>query len=132
VDDDKATSEHEDVKERLLIEGLQDWIHLTEIHTEFAFDNQTPKRPVAEAQQLTLNMIRELAEEGLFDLGEIVRKGHSGFEAWNLPLDEAMAKIEHAYVTNFDERWNWSFYVWLQLTEKGKALALRLYHADDP
>jgi hypothetical protein len=132
VDDDKATSEHDDVKEGLLIEGLQDWIHLSEIHQTFAFDYHTPKRPAAEAQQLTLSMIRELVDEGLFVMGVPDNKRPSGFEPSDLPLDEAMTMIEHKYVTNFEDRWNWVTCVWLALTEKGKALALKLYHADDP
>ncbi len=95
------------------------------------FDGDTPKRPVAEAQQLNLAMIRELVEEGLFDLGEIVRKTNDGFEAWAVSLDEAMTRIEDAYVRNFDDRWAWTACAWLQLTEKGRALALQLYHGDD-
>ena len=101
MDDDVGASEHDAVKEGLLIEGLQDWIRLSEIHQAFAFENHIPKRPVAEAQQLTLSMIRELVDEGLFDLGEIVRNTNDGFEGWTLTLDEAMAQIEHAYVANF-------------------------------
>jgi hypothetical protein len=132
VRDETGTSEHDDVKERLLIEGLQDWIHLSEIHQAFAFENHAPKRPVAEAQKLTLNMIRELVNEGLFVLGEPDKKAASGFQPWNLPLDEAMTMIEHKYVTNFDDRWNWVTCAWLELTEKGKALAVELYHAGDP
>jgi hypothetical protein len=132
VDDNPHDSEHDDVKEGLLIEGLQDWIRLGEVHTTFMFDNHSPKRPVAEAQQLTLSMIRELVDEGLFDLGEIVRNTNDGFEAWNVSLDEAMTKIEEKYVTNFDDRWGWTACAWLQLTEKGRALALQLYHADNP
>ncbi|OBA88300.1 hypothetical protein A5662_25375 [Mycobacteriaceae bacterium 1482268.1] len=126
------TSEYEDVKENLLVEGLRDWIRLGEIHCTFLFDNHIPKRPVAEAQRLTLSMIREVVAEGLFDLGEIVRRTNDGFEAWNLPLDEAMAKIEEKYVENFDDRWGWTACAWLQLTEKGRALALQLYHFDHP
>jgi hypothetical protein len=68
MDDDVGASEHDDVKERLLIEGLQDWIHLSEIHQAFAFENHA-KRPVAEAQALTLDMIREPVNEGLLVLG---------------------------------------------------------------
>jgi hypothetical protein len=64
-----GTSEHDDVKEDLLIEGLRDWIRLGEPHATFLFDNHTPKRRAAEAQQLTLSMIRELVSEGLFVLG---------------------------------------------------------------
>jgi hypothetical protein len=131
VDDGTATSEHDDVKDGLLIEGLRDWIRLGEVHTAFLFDNHVPKRSVAEAQQLTLSMIREIVDEGLFDLGEIVDKSHSGFEAWNLSLDEAMAEIEEKYVTNYDDRWGWTAFAWLHLTDKGRALALQLYHADD-
>ncbi|HEV7851438.1 MAG TPA: hypothetical protein VGP27_08760 [Mycobacterium sp.] len=132
MDDDVGASEHDDVKERLLIEGLQDWIHLSEIHQAFAFENHAPKRPVAEAQQLTLNMIRELVNEGLFVLGEPDNKRPSGFESWGVSLDEAMAEIQHKYVKNFDDRWNWVTCAWLELTERGKALALKLYHADEP
>jgi hypothetical protein len=86
---------------------------------------------VAEAQRLTLSMIRELVDEGLFDLGEIVRNTNDGFEAWNLSLDEAMAEIEEKYVTNFDDRWGWTACAWLQVTDKVRSLALQLYHADN-
>jgi hypothetical protein len=130
MDDDVGASEHDVVKERLLIEGLQDWIYLSWVHSKFEFNNDIPKRPVAEAQELTLRIIRELVDEGLFILGEPDDKRPSGFKAWDMSLDEAMAEIQHQYVTNFDDRWNWVTYAWLELTEKGKALALRLYHAD--
>jgi hypothetical protein len=132
MDDDVGRRDYDDVKEGLLIEGLQDWIHLSEIHQAFAFQNHAPKRPVAEAQQLTLRMIRELVDEGLFILGVPDKKAPSGFKPWDLPLDEAMAMIEHKYVANFEDRWNWVTCAWLSLTDKGKALALELYHADDP
>ena len=131
MDDDATTSEHDDVKEGLLIEGLQDWIRLGEVNSTFLFDNHTPKRPVAEAQQLTLSMIRELVAEGLFVLGVPAKKALSGFKPWDLPLDEAMAKIEERYVANYDDRWGWTACAWLQLTDKGRALALQLYHAEE-
>lgn len=76
-------------------------------------------------------MIRELVTEGLFVLGVLAKKAPSGFEPWDLTLDAAMAKIEERYVDNFDDRWNWKTFVWLALTEEGKALALKLDHADD-
>jgi hypothetical protein len=126
-----GTSEHDRVKDNLLVEGLQDWIRLGEVHTAFRFDDHASKRSVAEAQRLTLSMIRELVDEGLFDLGEIVRNTNGGFEAWNLSLDEAMAEIEQKYVTHFDDRWGWTACAWLQVTDKGRALALQLYHADN-
>ena len=113
----------------MLIEGLMDAISLGNVHTAFMYDNHSPKRPLEEAQALTLAMIRELVSEGLFILGVPTRKG--GFDAWDLPLDVAMAKIEDAYVKNFDHRWSWTTIAWMDQTEKGKELALALYQSED-
>jgi hypothetical protein len=44
----------------------------------------------------------------------------------------ALAKIEDSYVKNFDDPWGWTTMVWMDQTEKGKKLALELYHAEDP
>ncbi len=127
-----AAAAHDWAKEGLLIEGLRDWIHLSEIHSLFMW-HTGPPRPAHEVQRLTLNMIRELVSEELFVLGVPAgpwRKPY--FEPWDVPLDAAMAKIEDAYVTHFDDRWNWVTMCWLALPEKGKKLALELYHADEP
>ncbi len=79
------------MKEGLLIEGLQDWINLSDVHQAFAFDGRNPKRSAAEAQKLTLAKIRELVQERLFILGVPDETEPSGFKPWNLPLDDAMA-----------------------------------------
>ncbi|VAZ80772.1 hypothetical protein LAUMK4_05143 [Mycobacterium persicum] len=63
-----AATEHDWIKEGLLIAGLQDWISLSEVHSSF-LTNTGPRRPVHEVQQLTLSMIRELVSEGLCVLG---------------------------------------------------------------
>jgi hypothetical protein len=94
------------------------------------YENHRSKRPLHEAQALTLGMFRELVSEGLFVLGVPTRRG--GFEAGGLPLDVAMAKIEDAYVKNFDDRWGWTTVEWMDQTEKGKKLALAVYHSEDP
>jgi hypothetical protein len=125
-------SEHDQVRENLLIEGLRDWIYLSEVHSAF-MSNTDPARPVHEVQELTLNMIRELVSDGLFVLGTPSPKKSNPpeFIQWDLPLDAAMAKIEDAYVKNFDDRNNWITMVWMNQTDKGEKLALELYHAGD-
>jgi hypothetical protein len=127
-----AATEHDWIKDNLLIEGLQDWISLSEVHSSFLPKTGSP-RPLHELQQLTLNMIRELISEGLFELGSAAgTKRNPRFAPWDLPLDAAMAKIEDAYVIHFDDRWNWVTMCWLNLTDKGEKLALERYHADEP
>jgi hypothetical protein len=125
-----TASDRDVVRENLLIEGLMDAISLGEVHSAF-FGRDAAHAPRApEIQKHTLAMIRELVGEGLFVLGVPTRQGE--FDAWTLPLDVAMAKIEDAYVKNFDDRWAWTTFVWMDQTDKGKKLALELYHADDP
>lgn len=57
-----AATEHDWIKDGLLIAGLQDWISLSEVHSSF-LTNTGPRRQVHEVQQLTLSMIRELVSE---------------------------------------------------------------------
>jgi hypothetical protein len=98
-----AATEHDWVKVGLLIEGLQDWISLSNVHSSFLPETGAP-RPLHEVQQLTLNMIRELVSEGLFELGSAAGTNRNPRLApWDLLLDAAMAKIEDAYVTHFDD-----------------------------
>jgi hypothetical protein len=75
-------------------------------------------------------MIRELVSEGLFVLGAPTRRGE--FDAWDVPLDVAMTKIENAYVKNFDDRWGWVTIAWLNQTDEGKKLALDLDQSSEP
>jgi len=124
-----AAPDRDVVRENLLVEGLMDAISLGEVHTAFMYEKDEPKRPLREAQTLTLDMVQELVRDGLFILGVPTRRGD--FEAWDLPLDVAMSKIGDAYIKNFDDRWGWTTMVWLSATDKGENLARKLY-ADDP
>jgi hypothetical protein len=122
-------SDRDLVKVNLLIEGLQDYISLGEVHGDFFGHDAAHAPPIPQVQKQTLDMIRELVGEGLFVLGVPTRRGD--FTAWDLPLDVAIAKIADAYVKNFDDRWSWTNMAWMSQTEKGKKLALELYHSDD-
>ncbi|MGY4653755.1 hypothetical protein [Mycobacterium sp. URHB0021] len=121
-----------DVKELLLLEGLQDFVALWEVHEGFAGTDPTHAPPLNQVQDLTLNLIRDLVNDGLFVLGVPDRKEPSGFELWDLPVDAAMARIEDAYVKNFDDRRGWSDIVWMNLTAIGQQLALELYKSSEP
>lgn len=118
------------VREGVLIEGLQDAVALGEVHNLFAHYGAESQRPISQVQQLTLHLIRELVEDGLTLLGTPDRRGN--FNAWDLPLDDAMAKIEDAYMTHFTDRRGWTNVVWLNLTDDGESVASELYRAGGP
>lgn len=117
------------VREGILIEGLQDAVSLGEIHNGFRHYAADAGWSTNQVQQLTLDLIRSLVDDGLAVLGVPDRHGH--FDAWDLPIDSAIEKIKATYFATFDDRWNWTARAWLRLTPKGKDLAKELYAAPD-
>jgi hypothetical protein len=100
--------DRDEVKELLLLEGLQDFVALWEVHEGFAGTDPAQAPPLNQVQDLTLNLIRDLVNDGLFVLGIPARKEPSGFEMWDLPIGAAIAEIEDAYVKHFADWRAWS------------------------
>jgi hypothetical protein len=85
---------HDDLKESLLIEGLQDWVEFWEIHQGFAGTDPAESPPLDAVQERSLSLIRELVNEGLFVVGYPDKKAPAGFT--QLSVDEAMAASKRA------------------------------------
>ncbi|MBS4728859.1 hypothetical protein MSM1_11100 [Mycobacterium sp. SM1] len=77
-------------------------------------------------QKKTLETIRSLVEGGLFTLGSMSGEG-GRFVAWDTPLDESIKEIHDVYVNQFDDRPQWVWYCWLDLTDKGRQIAQSFY-----
>jgi hypothetical protein len=107
-------------RENILIHGLIDWVSLAHVHSDVLQENRTA--PPSEVQQKTLDTIRALVSDGLFELGDL--SGEDGsFVAWNTQLDESMKRIYDLYVKHFDNNSLWIWECWLDLTEKGEKIA---------
>lgn len=107
-------------RERVLIRGLVDWVALDRVHWEVLQDNK--EEPVTVVQRKTLDLIRSLADNGLVEVGDL--SGDDGrFVAWRGSIDESIARISDAYVTNFDDSNSWPWVCWLDLTEAGVNVA---------
>ena len=72
---------------------MDDWVHLYEVHSQVAHDN--PHATTAEVQRKTLETIRSLVEQGLFDVGDLGGPGGE-FAPWTSQLDESIRRIEDA------------------------------------
>jgi hypothetical protein len=107
-------------RENILIEGIDDWVSLSGVHSYVLQENRTA--PPSEVQQKTLETIRSLVSDGLVELGDLAGEDGS-FVAWNTPLDESMKEIHDIYVNHFDDKLNWTIYCWLNLTAKGEQIA---------
>jgi hypothetical protein len=108
------------VRENILIEGIDDWVSLSGVHSYVLQEKRTA--PPSEVQQKTLETIRALVSDGLVELGDLA--GEDGrFVAWETSLDESMKEIHDIYVNHFDDKLTWTIYCWLSLTAKGKQVA---------
>ena len=99
----------------LLTSGLDDWVHLYEVHAQVAHDN--PDATTAQVQQKTLDTIRSLVAQGLFDVGDLSGPG-GDFAAWTTPLDQSIRRIADAYIGHFDDESAWIWKFWLALTDR--------------
>jgi hypothetical protein len=109
-------------REKILFEGLQDWVKLQQVHEYVAFED--PSASLAEVQHRTLELVRSMAAEGVIALGNPIDHG-ARFRDWDIPLDEAMARLSADYVDNFHDRTNWPMLVWFRVTDKGKEIGRR-------
>jgi hypothetical protein len=103
------------LRDAILRAGLDDWVPFAAVE---GFARQLGATSDAEAIALGLEATRQLAEEGLVQLGEV---SDGGFVAWGEPLDAATARIEAAWA-NPDQHQR-GFTGWLANTPQGDELA---------
>lgn len=107
-------------REELLLSGLHDWVHLYETHSQVEHDN--PGAMLEQVQHETLETIRSLVSDGLFEVGDLSGPGGE-FAAWDSPLEESIARIAEAYIGQFEDESAWIWVFWLGLTDKGRQVA---------
>jgi hypothetical protein len=107
-------------RDEVLEWGLRDWVALERIHEYVA--EESAGESIAVIQSKVIDLITDLVSSEFFVIGDT--SGELGrFVPWDVPLDEALTRIRWAYITNFDDKGLWGWYVWLDLTEKGRPVA---------
>jgi hypothetical protein len=71
-------------------------------------------------QQLVVDTVRSLLEDGLAEVGDIPGRGDPGFKPWPGTVDEVMARFVDRFVGHYDDRLEWQYSIWLNLTAKGQ------------
>ena len=112
-----------DVKRALVAEAAEDflgfWLVLAFVRDDLGIKDKPADR------ELTLEIVRELLTEGLLAPGFPIDQGPE-FDAWDLPVDEAMARFEASW-DDLDEDPFAGDIVWFIATPKGRGKALRSY-----
>ena len=108
------------VREKILVEGLHDWVKLEQVHDYMAFEN--PSASLPEVQRRTLELVRSMADGGVIALGELKDHG-ARFVPWDIPVDDAIKRLAAEYIDRFDDRTGWPWTLWFAVTDKGKRVA---------
>lgn len=125
------------VRHGLLLDALGDPLDLNAV--DWHVRQQNPSASPSAVQNETLEVIRSLVSDGLFQLGGAKVLGEhpggvategEGFVPWKEPLDHSMHKITHTYVKHYDDPERWMYSAYLQLTDKGRELARSIEDKD--
>jgi hypothetical protein len=109
---------HQLLRGELLLDGIVDTINLAGIHSRVKQHYPSASEP--ELINATVETIRALIDDDLMEAGYY---GDNG-KFTPAPLDQWMRELTDAYVTHHDDRAEWVFSYWLNLTDKGRRIAL--------
>ena len=119
-----SSTTRQKTREELLTSGLSDWVHLYEVHSQVEHDN--PGASSDQVQAETLDTIRSLVADGLFEIGDLSGPGGQ-FAAWKTPLEESIRRISKVYLDHFEDETAWIWVFWFALTDKGRQVAEALH-----
>jgi hypothetical protein len=74
----------------------------------------------AERQQLVVDTVRSLLGDGLVEVGVIPSPSSPGFKTWPGTVDEVMTRFIDRFVGHYDNRREWQYTIWLNLTAEGQ------------
>lgn len=106
------------LRDELLLDGIVEAVNLAQIHSRIK--DHYSSAPESELIDETLETIRSLINDGLMEPGYLGDKSRFIPES----LDQWMRDLTDAYVTHHDDRAEWVFSYWLNLTDKGRRIAL--------
>jgi hypothetical protein len=119
-----SRSAQEQLRAKLLNSGLYDWVPLIEVKTKISHYHLA--ETLSAQQDLALQTIRSLLEDGLMQIGELPGPDDEEFPAWDLSIDAAMERLYDRFVRHYEDPELWEFCIWLGLTESGRRLAKNL------
>jgi len=123
VEGQASMTAQERLRKEVLTSGLYDWVPLAEVDSIIVDNHLT--ETLSARQDLALETIRSLAEDGLMEIGDLPGQG-SRLIAWDVSLDAALAQISDRFVGHYDDTAMWGFSIWLGLTDAGERVAREL------
>ena len=111
----------------LLMRGCDDWINVAEVTSVAKFMGHA--RSEGEIQDLSLNLIREVVERCLMEIGDLPDQGRR-LNLWPMTPEECLERVEREWKA-LGRNPSLGEICWLQNTDKGNALGEALFKARD-
>jgi hypothetical protein len=102
----------------ILASGRDDWVSMADVQGRISRGRLADS--VAQSQQLVVDTVRSLLADGLAEVGDIPGRGDPGFMTWPGTVDEVMTRFIDRFVGHYDDRLQWEYTIWLNLTAKGE------------
>jgi hypothetical protein len=105
------------LREDILASGHDDFVSMADVQA-CIFDGLLADLST-EQQQLVVDTVRSLLEDGLAEVGDIPGRDDPGFKPWPGTVDEVMERFVDRFVGHYDDKLKWQYAIWLNLTAKG-------------
>lgn len=105
----------------ILAMGGDDFVSMADVQGQI--DRGRLADSVSERQQLVVDTVRSLLVDGLVEVGVIPSPSSPGFKTWPGTVDEVMTRFIDRFVGHYDDRSEWAYKIWLNLTKKGERIS---------
>lgn len=115
---ESSTTAQNTLRDDILAGGHDDWVSMAEVRGCISRGHLADS--ASERQQLMLQTIRSLLQDGLVEVGDIPGPSDPGFLVWPGTLDDVMAGLTERIIEQYDDPDSWEFTTWLNLTPEGR------------
>jgi hypothetical protein len=111
----------ETLRRDILAVGGDDFVSMADV--QGFVDDGGLAESADERQRLVVDTIRSLLVDGLVEVGGIPSPSSPGFKTWPGTVDEVMTRFTDRFVGHYDDRQEWAYKIWLNLTAKGQQVS---------
>lgn len=112
-----GSSARDTLRGEILRVGVDDFVSMAAVRG--IIDEDGLADSAVELQRLVVETVRSLLEDDLIEVG-VISPRSPGFKAWPGTLDEVMTRFTDPFVAHYDDRYEWAYKIWLNLTAKGR------------
>ena len=120
---EQQTSAQETLRDDILGMGLDDYVSMADVLACIA--NGASADALAPYKQLVVDTLRSLLVDGLAVVGDIPGRNDPGFKPWPGSVDEVMARFTALFVDRYEDRIEWEYRIWINLTDAGERVAAK-------